>query len=133
MTPSLLTRLPSPTRPSLVTRRSSHAGFSVVEALVATAMLGIAGGLLAATLTVTTATRRRATLELRTARFMHERISDLSRRPCTAPDTSGASRDGPVLEWWTAQRAGGGWAIAESVSVAGLAPGAQARGTVLCP
>ena len=112
---------------------SSRSAFTVVEALVATMIMGVAGALLAAALTVTTAARRRASLDVRTAALVHERVAVLARRPCAAADTTGTAQVGNATAWWTARRVGSGWAFAESVRVPGAAARPAQTGLVSCP
>jgi type II secretory pathway pseudopilin PulG len=107
-------------------------GFSIVEALVAIAMMGVAGGFLAAAFTVSTVARRRAELDSRTAALVHERVASLARRSCALADTSGSSSAGASREWWTARRAESGWIFSESVVVAGVPPRAALTGAVPC-
>jgi type II secretory pathway pseudopilin PulG len=109
-----------------------RAAFTIVEALVAIAMMGIAGAFLAAAYTVTTAARRSAVLDARSADAVHLRIAFLSRRPCAAPDTSATVLNGRVMEAWRARRSGSGWNFVDSVAMPGAPPRASVTGTVPC-
>jgi type II secretory pathway pseudopilin PulG len=108
-----------------------RAAFTIIEALVATAMLGVAGASLAATLTVVATVQNRAALRAATAAAGGRRLNALVRRPCTAPDTAGADAAGPVLDAWTARRTGGSWVFADTLRAPG-APAAVIGGTVPC-
>jgi type II secretory pathway component PulJ len=112
----------------VLTRR----GFTVVEALVATMIMGVAGGLLAAAFIVTTAARRHAALDMQTAVQVRERIAHLSRRPCAAADTAGTAAHGNALIWWRASRVPEGWSFADSVALPGAPPRPAATGRVAC-
>jgi prepilin-type N-terminal cleavage/methylation domain-containing protein len=116
-------------------RCTPHAatGFSLVEALVALALFGVAAGLLAGAMTVTVAARRRAELERHTSVAVHERIALLARRPCAAADTGGAPAAGATREWWSATRSGGAWVLVDSIATVGTAPRSAVRGEVACP
>jgi type II secretory pathway pseudopilin PulG len=107
-------------------------GFTIVEALVATMIMGVAGGMLAAAFTVTTAARRRAALDVQSAVQAHERIALLSHRPCVAPDTSGSGSHGAALTWWRAARVPAGWSFSDSVSLPGVPPRPASSGVVAC-
>lgn len=114
------------------TRPRTPRGFTVIEALVAIVTLGVAGGLLAAAFTVSTAARRRALLDVRGASWAQQRMALLAARSCLAADTSDSARSGPASEAWSAMRAADGWAFVDSVSVAGAPARAAFRGTVAC-
>ena len=120
------------TLPALHVARGTRSGFTIVEALVATMIMGVAGGMLAAAFTVTTAARRRATLDRHTAVQVHERIALLSRRPCSAADTSGSGTLGAATHWWRATRIANGWAFTDSVTVPGAPARSAIAGTVAC-
>jgi type II secretory pathway component PulJ len=107
-------------------------GFTVVEALVATMIMGVAGGMLAAAFTVTTAARRRAALDTQTSIQVQERIAFLSRRPCSAADTSGSGTAGAATHWWRATRVADGWTFTDSLAIPGAPPRPASAGTVAC-
>lgn len=96
-------------------------GFSIVEALVATMLVGVASALLASALTVRTVARRDAARDATAAAALGDLVGVLAARPCLAADTSAESTRetamGTALVRWHARRAGAGWAFAESVSV----------------
>ena len=112
-------------------RHGPRAGFSIVEALVATVMMGIAGGLLSAAFTVATAARRSALRDTDAALALRTRVALLARRPCSAGDTAGVEVHGPTTVAWSAHRTESGWSFTDTVSVAGAAP-LRAAGTVPC-
>lgn len=96
-------------------------GFSIVEALVATMLVGVASALLASALTVRTVARRDAARDATAAAALGDLLGLLAARPCVAADTSAESTRetamGTALVRWHARRSGAGWAFAESVSV----------------
>ncbi|MDQ8165451.1 MAG: type II secretion system protein [Gemmatimonadota bacterium] len=96
-------------------------GFSIVEALVATILVGVASTLLASALTVRTVARRGAARDAAAAGALGDLLRVLAARPCLAADTSAESTRetamGKADVRWHARRAGAGWAFAESVSV----------------
>lgn len=96
-------------------------GFSIVEALVAMILVGVASALLAAALTVRTVARRDAARDATAAAALIDLLGMLAARPCMAADTSAeATREtamGSAQVRWHARRSGAGWAFAESVSV----------------
>lgn len=94
-------------------------GFSIVEALVATALVGVASAALAAALTVRTALRRQAGRDAVAARVLHEVSATLARRPCTAVDTSAAQRVVGADVRWQARRVASAWEFLQSVEVGG--------------
>jgi type II secretory pathway pseudopilin PulG len=116
---NLRTQLPARPRTPCAVRRT---GFSIVEALIALALMGVAGGLLAATFTVAGAARRSAALQAQGAAVLRTRIALLSRRPCSAADTSGVDQVGGARDAWRAQRVDAGWEFTDSVAVPGAAP-----------
>ena len=115
-------------------------GFSIVEALVATMLVGVASTILASALTVRTAARREGALDAAAARALADLLRALAARPCWAADTSAEltreTSAGTALVRWQARRSGSGWAFAESVSVrAGTAPGStgvETEGRIAC-
>jgi type II secretory pathway pseudopilin PulG len=107
-------------------------GFTIVEALVATMIMGVTGGMLAAAFTVTTAARRRAALDVQSAVQTYERIALLSHRRCSAPDTAGSGAHGAALIWWSATRVTGGWSFADSVALPGAPSRPVSTGVVAC-
>jgi len=92
-----------------------RAGFTVVEALVATAIVGIAAAALAASLTATGAVRARATARNRAAAIARGQVAELSGRACAAPDTAGVIAVAGATGTWEARRAGAGWTFSDSV------------------
>ncbi len=107
-------------------------GFSVVEALAATTMLGVAGAMLAAGFGVIGAARARAGLRSGAAILAGERLSLLSRRPCEARDTSGEGRAGTAVSRWAAERTAGGWTFAETTIAPRAGPPLVVEGEVAC-
>lgn len=95
-------------------------------------IMGVAGGMLAAAFTVTTAARRRAALDVQTAVQVQERIAFLSRRSCSAADTAGTGAHGAAMFWWRATRVADGWSFADSVALPGLPVRPAVTGTVAC-
>jgi type II secretory pathway pseudopilin PulG len=100
-------------------------GFSIVEALVATMLVGVASTLLAAALTVRTAARRQSARDAVAAHALSDVLSTLARRPCTAADTAAESAletaAGTARVRWAALRSRAGWSFTETLFVA--APG----------
>ncbi len=96
-------------------------GFSIVEALVATMLVGVASTLLASALTVRTVARRHSARDAAAARALGDLIATLAARPCTMADTSAVgtreTAAGTALIQWHAHRSAAGWAFAESVSI----------------
>lgn len=108
-----------------------RAGFTIVEALVATAIVGIAATALAASLTATGAMRARAAARNLVAAIARAQVAELSGRACAAPDTGGVISVGGAVGTWAAQRAGAGWAFSDSVR-AGRADVVLFAGSVAC-
>jgi type II secretory pathway pseudopilin PulG len=119
------TSLPAP-------KLACQSGFSIVEALVALAMMGIAGGLLAATFTVTLAARRSAALDVHSAAVVRTRIAVLARRPCSAADTSGVDQLDGAVDTWSARRTESAWEFSDSLAIPGVAARAPLSGRVRC-
>lgn len=113
--------------------KPSRDGFTLVEAVVATAMMSVAGGLLATGLTVVTVARRRADIDAWGAQALREHVSLLAGRSCALPDTGAVDRLGEATDRWSARRSGGTWVFVDSVSVPGAPPRAAMGGIVLCP
>jgi type II secretory pathway component PulJ len=108
-------------------------GFSVVEAIVATTMLGVVGAMLAGTFSVVRAARARAEARGASALVVAERVATLARRPCTAADTAGGDRLGRAISRWAANRSGAAWAFADSTTAPGSGPPVVIAGQVPCP
>jgi hypothetical protein len=105
---------------------------SVVEALIAVAMLGIAGASLCAAFAATTAARRHAAADTRAADATLARIAWLSRRSCVAADTAGLDADPGGSVAWTARRNGAKWVFTDSVRVNGVRAVTATGGFVAC-
>lgn len=115
------------------TMRTLHRnGFTIVEALVATVMFGVAGATLVASLTVMRALRMRALAELAVAEAAANHAALLARRPCSAADTSGASLERAVQYRWSAARSPEGWRLVDSVATAGARETAALTGYIAC-
>jgi type II secretory pathway pseudopilin PulG len=112
--------------------RRTRSGLTIVEALIATALMGVAGSMLAASFTVAGTARRNAARDARAAQALRERIAVLSRRPCAAPDTAGVDASGGATVFWTAHRAESAWRYSDSVIVPGAVPHAPDGGLVPC-
>lgn len=108
-------------------------GFSVVEAIVGTTMLGVAAAMLAAALGVLRSVRASADARSASAQAAGERVATLARRSCTAGDTAGVDRRGRAVTRWAATPAGAAWTYADSTSVPGGGPAVVIEGQVLCP
>jgi prepilin-type N-terminal cleavage/methylation domain-containing protein len=109
-----------------------RAGFTLVEGLVALAVIGVAAGLLASAVTVATAARRRAALDAHAAATLRTRVTMLARRSCADADTAATDRLGGAVVVWTARREGAGWAFVDSLFMPGTTSPPPLRGTVRC-
>ncbi len=107
-------------------------GFSVVEAIVATTMLGVAGAMLAGTFSVLHAMRAHAAARAASSVAVAERVAVLARRPCAAGDTAGADRLGRAVSRWGARGLGAAWAFADSTAAPGGGPPVVTSGQVSC-
>lgn len=112
--------------------RPERGAFSIVEALVATAMLGIAGSALVVALGVAGSIRARGAADSGAAAATADRIALLARRPCASADTSATERRGALTDRWAARHDAAGWAFAETVSAAGATTPGTAAGVVTC-
>jgi len=109
----------------------SRFAFTIVEALVALAVVGIASAALAVSLAASGSLRRRATARLATGQALGARLAMLAARPCTAADTNGVVTAGGITEWWTARRVGAGWAFTDSIG-SSTAMETRTSGAVSC-
>lgn len=107
-------------------------GFTVVEALVAVAMLGTGGAMLAASLTVVHGLRARSLAGLAVADAVADHLGVLARRPCTAADTGGVSVAGGAANRWAATRHPRGWLLIDSVGIAGARTAAGLSAYIAC-
>ena len=112
--------------------RNRDRGFTVVEALVAVAMLGAAGTALAIAFATSSAIRARAQSDAHAAAAVADRMALLARRPCAGRDTGAVRSAGAVSERWTAVRSPAGWAFRVSVTVVGAPASTVVTGEVLC-
>lgn len=110
---------------------TNPSAFTIVEALVATTILGIASAALVASLAANSHLRSRASAKTTAAQLSAERIGFLAARACTAPDSAGATGGAAASELWTARRSAGGWKYTDSIAVA-PAFTFQIDGTVAC-
>lgn len=119
---------------TFVPMRSAHPkGFTIVEALVATMILGVAGATLVASLAVMRALRTRGQAETAIARSVADHTALLAHRGCAAGDTAGISRTADAVEnRWVATRAAEGWRWADSVFTPGARQAATLAGSVAC-
>lgn len=108
------------------------AGFSVIEAIVATTMLGVAAAMLAATLGALRTFRATAEARAASALAVGERVATLARRPCASGDTAGSERLGRAITRWGATRSGAAWSYAESTAAPGGGPALVIEGRVPC-
>ena len=108
-------------------------GFTVVEAVIAIALLGVAGASLASAMAASTAIRTRAKARDGAAAGLADRLAQLARRPCSAADTAGVDRRNGIAEHWSAKRTIPGWAAVETVQVAGIQEAAVMTVIVACP
>lgn len=92
--------------------------FTVVEAIIAIALLGVAAASLASAMAASTALRARANARFSAAAGSADRVSQLARRPCAAADTGGAHQRSGITERWSATQTPDGWAVAETVFAA---------------
>ena len=99
-------------------RHSNRNAFTIVEALVALVVVGIAGTAWAASLAANGALRSRASARVVAGRLVAARIAALAARSCAAADTGGVASAGTATEAWSAQRDGGRWSYSDSISVA---------------
>lgn len=107
---------------------TNRTAFTLVEALVATAVIGVAGATLAAVLGGTAVMRARADADARAAQLFRERIGSLAVRACTAADTQLLS---PV-EQWRARRVAASWLYSDTVHVTPAPRVVSMRGAVAC-
>ena len=108
-------------------------GFTIVEALVATMMFGVAGATLVASLAVMRALRTRGLAETAVARSAADHTALLAQRGCGAGDTAGTSRMAEAAEnRWVATRTAEGWQWADSVITPGARQVATLAGSVRC-
>ena len=91
--------------------------FTIVEALVATTIIGIASAALAISLAANSRLRGRAAARIVAARVATERLGFLSARPCAAADTAGTASSAGTSEAWTARRTAGGWTYTDSIAI----------------
>ncbi len=105
--------------------------FTVVESLVAIAVVGIAGAALAVSLTAGGVLRRRASVSVAASAVVAGRIALLAARPCAASDTGGTTSAGEASDAWTARRRGTVWVWADSIESVLLAP-ILLEGAVTC-
>lgn len=112
-------------------RNGAPPAFTLVEALVAIVLVGMAGAALAASFTTGSALRGRATVLTSAAGIAHSRIAALASRSCAAADTSGTTVARGASGSWTARRDGAGWAWSDSLR-AGQAVPIRLEGTVTC-
>jgi len=96
-------------------------GFTVVEAIIAIALLGVAAASLASAMAASATLRARAEARFGAAAGTADRVAQLGRRPCAAADTAGSDRRRRTTERWAAARVQQGWAAAETVFVARIA------------
>lgn len=112
-------------------RNGPPPAFTLVEALVAIVLVGMAGAALAASFTTGSALRGRATVLTSAAEIAHSQIAALASRSCAAADTSGTTVAPGASGSWTASRAGAGWAWSDSLR-AGQAVPIRLEGAVTC-
>lgn len=107
---------------------TNRSAFTLVEALVATAVIGVAGATLAAVLGGTAVMRARALADARAAQLFRERIGTLAVRACNAADTQASSPP----ERWHARRVAGAWVYADTITVAPAPRVVSLQGSVSC-
>lgn len=110
---------------------SNRIAFTIVEALVATTIVGIASAALAVSLAASSHLRSRAAARIAAAQIAAQRTGFLSARACAAPDTDGVTAAARGTEVWRARRSAGGWTYSDSITVA-PAFTLHTAGTVAC-
>jgi type II secretory pathway pseudopilin PulG len=110
---------------------TTRPAFTVVEALVATTVIGVASAALAAALTATGTLRARAAVRVAAATLPRARIAALAARSCAAPDTAGGIAVSGLTGTWVARRTGAAWTFSDSVH-AGPADVFRFDGSVSC-
>jgi type II secretory pathway pseudopilin PulG len=123
-----------PGRATFVSMRTRHpGGFTIVEALVATVMFGVAGATLVASLAVMRAVRVRGLAEFAVARAASDHRAMLAHRACSAADTSGVLTTVDAVEHrWSATRVPEGWRWVDSVFTPGARQSAALAGSIRC-
>lgn len=107
-------------------------GVSVVEALVAVSLLGLAGTSLAASFSVVARADTAARVALAAADAARERVALLSARSCGASDTGASMLAGAARTTWRANRVPEGWAWFDTTTIPARAHRVVLAGTVRC-
>jgi type II secretory pathway pseudopilin PulG len=89
---------------------SRHA-FTIVEAVVATAVLGCCAAAMVAALYVGSVVGRRGALDAATARAARAWVRTAAARACTAPDTAGLGAMERGAASWSLTHDGAGWRV----------------------
>ena len=110
---------------------TTRPAFTVVEALVATAVIGVASAALAAAFTATGSLRARAAIRVAAATLPRARIASLAARSCAAPDTAGGIAVSGLRGTWVARRTGAAWTFSDSAR-ASTADAFRFDGSVSC-
>ena len=114
----------------MVAHRSA---FSLVEVLVALALLGVAAAGLAAAVTAERRLRAIALQRSSAASAVRDRLEALAARPCARGDTAGVRALATGTEHWRALATSGAWLVVDSVSSSGSGPGIRVEARVACP
>ena len=101
-------------------QRSSHSAFTIVEALVATAIVGLASAAFAVALAANGSLRAQASARVVAAQIVAARLASLAARRCAAPDTGGIARADRATESWRARRIGAAWSYTNSITTSTL-------------
>lgn len=107
---------------------SPRAAFTLVEALVATAIVGLASAAFALSLAANASLRAQASAHANAAELMAARLASLANRACVAPDTAGTATANGATESWRARRIGAAWSYTDSITAS---PTLTVRGTGL--
>jgi len=98
-----------------------RSAFTIVEALVAATIVGLASAALALSLAASGTLRQRASARTGAAELTVGRVATLGARGCSAADTSGTTASHTLTERWGAQRAGAAWIYADTIAGAPIA------------
>lgn len=96
--------------PAPMPATSRHA-FTIVEALVATAVLGCCAAAMVAALYVGAAIGRRGAFDAATARAVRAWVRAAAARACTAPDTAGRGAIERGAASWSLAHDGAAWRV----------------------
>ena len=95
---------------------SSRSAFTIVEALVATAIVGLTSAAFALSLAANASLRTRASARTAAAQIVAERLASLAARNCVAADTNGLTVANGAAESWRARRIGAAWSYTDSIT-----------------